>query len=169
MTHQLLDAWARDLVDAPLGTELAALAAYTNLGAARSRKWRAMKDPMRASMGWQILGSLAMQPDRPPSDGGVTDEELLEALEEIEAKIHEAPNRTKQMMNQALISIGCRASTSKRALAVAKRVGPVEVDQGQTSCKTDVAYDKIRKTLDHYAAKGKLPTDGSAGKRRRHC
>jgi len=169
VTHKLLDSWARDLVDAPLGSELAALAAYTSLGAVRSRKWRAMKNDIRAAMGWQILAKLAMEPNRPTSEGGVLDEELHECLVEIEAKIHDAPNRTKQMMNQALIAIGCRASMTKEALAAAKRVGPVEVDQGNTSCKTDVAYDKIRKTVEHYAAQGKVPTDGSSGQRRRHC
>lgn len=169
VTHKLLDSWARDLVDVPLGGELAALAAYTSLGAARSRKWRSMKNDLRAGMGWQILGTLALQPDRPPAEGGVLDDELLECIAEIEAKVHDAPNRTKQMMNQALIAIGCRPSMTKKALAAAKRIGPVEVDQGNTSCKTDVAYDKIRKIVDHYAAKGKVPTDGSGGKRRRHC
>ena len=55
------------------------------------------------------------------------------------------------------------------ALAVAKRVGTVEIDQGDTSCKTPIALNAIKKTLAHYKAKGKKPTDGSAGTRRRHC
>ena len=45
----------------------------------------------------------------------------------------------------------------------------VEVDQGDTSCQTRVAYDSIKKTLAHYNAKGKTPVDGAAGQRRRHC
>ena len=57
----------------------------------------------------------------------------------------------------------------KKALATAKRVGEIYVDQGNTSCKTDVAYDKIKKIAAHYKAKGKKPTDGAGGQRRRHC
>jgi hypothetical protein len=58
---------------------------------------------------------------------------------------------------------------SKAALAVARRVGPVDVDHGSRSCKTPVAYDTIVKTLAHYKSKGKKPSDGTAGQRRRHC
>lgn len=169
VTHKLLDTWSKEAGSHSLGIEVAALAAFTTLGAARSRKWRNMKNEMRCSMGWSVLSNLAMQPNRPAEEGGVDDAELSECLKEIESRIHEAPNRARQSMNSALIAIGCRSSMTKKALAVAKRVGTVEVDHGDTSCKTNVAYDTIKKTVAHYAAKGKQPTDGSAGKRRRHC
>lgn len=99
----------------------------------------------------------------------MTDDELLACLEEIEAKIHTAQNGTKSNMNSALIGIGCRMSTSKAAIAVAKRVGKVDVDQGDRSCKTRVPLDEIEKTIAHYKKKGKTPADGAAGLRRRHC
>lgn len=169
VTRKGLDAWARDVNNHGIAFELAALAAYTVLGADRSRKWRKMKHEWRAAMGWRILASLAMQPDRPVSEGGVLDEELSECLEEIEAGIHSAPNRIRQNMNIALISIGCRPSMTKATLPVAKRVGVVDVDQGNTSCKTPIAHDRIKKTVAHYKAKGKKPTDGTGGQRRRHC
>jgi 3-methyladenine DNA glycosylase AlkD len=168
-TVQSINAWARDVDYHGLGFELAAFAAYTDLGAKISRKWRSMANEIRSGMGWRMLGTLAMQPDRPEKDGGVLDQALLDSLSIIEAQIHTAKNRTKQNMNIALYMIGCRATTSKAALAVAKRVGAVEVDQGNTGCDTLVAYSKIKDTMAKYKAKGKLPTDGAGGKRRRHC
>ena len=36
----------------------------------------------------------------------------------------------------ALIAIGCRASMTERAIAVARKIGKVEVDHGETGCKT---------------------------------
>ncbi len=168
-TIKSIDAWAREADNHVIGFEVAVFAAYTDLGARISRKWRALANEDRCALGWRVLASLAMQPDRSVEEGGVLDQELLDCLPILEQTIHGAKNRVKQNMNLALISIGCRASTSKQALAVAKRVGVVEVDQGNTSCKTLVAHERIQHTLAHYKAKGKLPTDGAGGQRRRHC
>ena len=63
-------------------------------------------------------------------------------LDEIEAGIGAAPNRTRHAMNQALISIGCRPGWMQKAIAGARRIGKVEVDYGQTSCKVNDAEAK---------------------------
>lgn len=169
LTMKQLEAWARDVIYHGLGGELVSLAAFSRFGPRLSAKWRKSTKDLRSAMGWGIVSNLALQPDRSAADGGLTDDDLLACLDEIEAKIHAAPNRTRSYMNSALIGIGCRPSTSKAALAVAKRVGPVIVDQGDTSCKTPVALAQIKKTLAHYQARGKVPTDGAGGLRRRHC
>lgn len=55
----------------------------------------------------------------------------------IEKEIHSRKNRVRHAMNGALISIGFRRpSLTKQALAAAKRIGKVEVDHGETGCKT---------------------------------
>ncbi len=169
LTMKQLEAWARDVDNHTLGGELVSLAAFSKFGPRLSAKWRKSRKETRSAMGWGIVANLAMQPTRTVEDGGMTDQQLLACLADIEAGIHGAPNRTRSSMNGALIAIGCRPGTSKAGLAVAKRVGPVEVDQGETACKTLVAFDTIKKTLAHYRAKGKSPTDGSGGQRRRHC
>lgn len=169
LTMKLLEGWARDVTYHGLGGELVSLSAFSTFGPRLSAKWRKSKQEFRSAMGWGIVANLAMQPDRDSTEGGLSDADLLACLEQIEAKIHSAPNRTRSNMNSALIAIGCRVSTSKAAIAVAKRVGKVDVDQGDTSCKTPLALDTINKTLAHYRAKGKTPTDGSGGLRRRHC
>ena len=145
------------------------LAAFTKFGAKRSAAWRKAKAEIRSAMGWGIVANLAMQPDRSAAEGGLTDDDLRACLGVIDSKIHDAPNRTRSSMNSALIAIGCRMTTSREALVVARRLGAIEVDQGDTSCKTPIAFDSIKKTVAHYEARGKKPTDGSGGKRRRHC
>lgn len=51
-------------------------------------------------------------------------------------------------MNSALIAIGIRnPKLERKALAAAKRIGKVEVDHGETSCKTPDAPTYIRKAV----------------------
>lgn len=70
---------------------------------------------------------------------------LTQTLQQLEAAGSDA-------MNSALIAIGCRnAKLEKLAVAAAKRIGPVEVDHGDTSCKTPDAVAYIAKTWAHRA------------------
>ena len=49
-------------------------------------------------------------------------------------------------MNNALIGIGGRSANLRRkAIAAAKRIGPVEIDHGDTDCKTPDAIPYIEK------------------------
>jgi hypothetical protein len=51
-------------------------------------------------------------------------------------------------MNQTLIAVGLRNAALRRGvLAAAKRIGEVEVDHGETSCKTPDAAAYIAKAL----------------------
>jgi hypothetical protein len=51
-------------------------------------------------------------------------------------------------MNQAVIGIGVRNDALRRlAVAAAKRIGKVEVDHGETGCKTPDAAAYIEKTV----------------------
>jgi 3-methyladenine DNA glycosylase AlkD len=78
----------------------------------------------------------------------LTDDYCLKVLVLIENGIHLAPNRAKQAMNNVLMSIGIyKENCRKPALATAKRVGKVEVDHGDTSCKTPDAVAYIQKAV----------------------
>ncbi|MEE8105994.1 MAG: hypothetical protein V3T86_10710 [Planctomycetota bacterium] len=57
----------------------------------------------------------------------------------------------------------------KKAIAVARKVGKVDVDFGNRSCKVKDAASTIKQTVAHYKKQGKSPTDGTGGQRRRHC
>jgi hypothetical protein len=80
---------------------------------------------------------------------------FLDRLAYVEKKIHSATNAEREAMNMALIQIGCRnAALRKAALAAAKRIGKVEVDHGDTACKTPDAAAYIEKTWAHSTSKG---------------
>jgi|SRR5829696_7030149 len=52
-------------------------------------------------------------------------------------------------MNGALIAIGIRnPALEKKAIAAAERIGKVEVDHGETGCKTPDAVPYIRQAVE---------------------
>lgn len=81
----------------------------------------------------------------------IADERLdlarLEAyLGQVEKTIHHMGNRSRYAMNQFLISVGCYVTPLyQRALDVARNVGSVAVDLGQTTCKVPLASAYITK------------------------
>jgi hypothetical protein len=61
-------------------------------------------------------------------------------------------------MNQFVISVGCYvAELTDRALKVARRIGTVKVDMGETACKVSSAPREIEKVVQ----------SGGVGKKRR--
>ena len=84
----------------------------------------------------------------------LTDHFCNQILNFIEERIHSAPNRARQAMNNALISIGTyKENCREEALAVAGRIGKVEIDHGDTSCKTPDASPYIHKAVAHLEKK----------------
>lgn len=80
---------------------------------------------------------------------------LADRLAVIVEGIHQAPDSERYVMNNALIAIGCRsAALEKAAQAAAKTIGTVEVDHGDTSCKTPDARLALTKSWAHASAKG---------------
>lgn len=78
--------------------------------------------------------------------GAVSDSEAEKMLKTIEAEIHSSPNRARYTMNNAVIAVGVyKPSLRKKAVAAAKRIGKVEVDHGETGCKTPDAAAYIEK------------------------
>jgi hypothetical protein len=81
--------------------------------------------------------------------------EIVELLNKAKKSIHSSKNRTKVSMNNFIISV---ASYVKElypiAVATANEVGKVEIDRGDTSCKTPFAPDYI-KHVDEMGRVGK--------------
>ena len=68
----------------------------------------------------------------------------------VAREIHTRPNRTRHSMNNALIALGVRnAKLEKKARTAAKKIGRVDVDHGETSCRTPDADSYMTKTLAH--------------------
>lgn len=144
-----LDRWAATPTARMCGGYVAHLAAESPHGRAKADKWLGASDDSTRSAGWSLVVALAM------IDESIPDTWFAERLAEIEKGIHAAPNRDRYLMNSALIAIGGRnAALRKLAVAAAKRIGTVDVDHGDTDCKTPVAADSIEKAWAHAKAKG---------------
>ena len=151
ITASTLDKWARRVESHMLAWELGQLAGKSKHARSRAGKWtRARKDLVAAS-GWNTVAVLADgdAPER-AAEAGVDDAWFAERLREIEDGMEAAGNRTRYSMNTALIAIGARGGQlQKAAVAAAKRIGKVEVDHGDTSCRTPDAASYIEKTVKH--------------------
>jgi hypothetical protein len=92
-------------------------------------------------MGYGIFG-VRLKDDA----GSVTDAEAEKVLATIEKEIHRSPNWARYAMNAALISIGIfKPALRKKTIEAAKRIGKIEVDHGETNCKTPNAVSYIEK------------------------
>jgi 3-methyladenine DNA glycosylase AlkD len=147
LDRRLLDAWANELRCYPLTDAFARLAASSPLAGEVMTDWMASPEEWVGRAGWLILAQRA-------GDASAPDADFEPYLATIEARIHAARNRVRDAMNSALITIGARSDALEpKALAAAERIGKVEVDHGQTGCKTPDAASYIRKMREQQANK----------------
>lgn len=148
MSPRDLDRWAGESRMRMCGGYLASLTAEGPHAMAKATQWLASDDPLMRATGWAVAGRMAMLDEATP------DAWFAERLAQIEKTIHAASNDERAEMNGVLISIGGRSPALRRAaLAAAKRIGKVEVDHGDTACKTPDAGAYIEKMWAHAAAK----------------
>jgi hypothetical protein len=115
----------------------------------RCDAWLAARDEAKRCTGWTLVGTLAMR------DEDIPDAWFAERAAEIEQSIQAAPNERRKAMLNALIAIGCRSAALRKSVtAASKRIGPVEIDHGDTSCKTRELIPTLEKTWAYAAAKG---------------
>lgn len=143
-TVKLADAWARDAVCYQTAGAVADVVARSPVARSRADAWCDRKGEWVASAGWGIVARTCEDEEL------WSIAELRALLRQIEEEIHERPNRVRHEMNMAMISIALRnAALQRLAMSAAKRVGPVEVDHGDTSCTTPDAGDYIEKTVGY--------------------
>jgi 3-methyladenine DNA glycosylase AlkD len=137
----VIDEWVADVDSYPISDAVATFAAQAAIDRKKIEKWMKSKDEWTATFGWTLFARVARM------DAPFSPEELAKYLDEIERDIHKAKNRVRHSMNSAVISIGVRnADLQKKALATAARIGKVNVDHGDTDCKTPDAAEYIKKT-----------------------
>ncbi len=138
----LLESWAGDLDSYVIADAFSGFVGKTGLAESRAAAWISHPGEWPGRAGWHLIAHLAMQSLDLP------DSYFFTLLETIEEEIHTRKNRVRDAMNSALIAIGIRnAALEELALAAAARIGKVEVDHGQTGCKTPDAAAYIRRTL----------------------
>ena len=113
-------------------------------------KWIASKKAHVASSGWATLASwVSLRPD-----AELDLAELERLLGVVESGLVKAPNRVRYTMNGFVISVGTYvAPLRKRALQVAKKIGKVEVEMGETSCQVPDAAAAIAKAVERTGGK----------------
>ncbi|UCG53046.1 MAG: DNA alkylation repair protein [Candidatus Latescibacterota bacterium] len=140
MKSAVLEEWTKHLDNYVITDALSGLAGKTPFARAKMKKWTGSKEEWTGRAGWVLLAGLAMNDDELP------DEFFEEYIEMIEANIRRSKNRVRDAMNSALITMGIRnGRLEKKAVAAAKRIGTVEVDHGETGCKTPDAVAYIQK------------------------
>ena len=105
-------------------------------------KWIDSKQESIAACGWcTYSGIVATRPD-----DELDAEEIKQLLERVVAQIGQAPNRVIMCMNGFVISVGSYVQPLlKQAKAIARKIGKVEVDMGDTACKVPLALEYIEK------------------------
>jgi 3-methyladenine DNA glycosylase AlkD len=140
MTDKQVEEWAKRLDNAPLVEMFTQFLGKSPLARKKADKWNKSKDEFLEQTGWGLIARLALD------DKTLPDDYFESYLKIIEADIHNRRNRTRYQMNGALIAIGCRnEALEEQALAIAAKIGKVEVDHGETNCKTPDAAEYIRK------------------------
>ncbi|MFA5683807.1 MAG: DNA alkylation repair protein [Lysobacteraceae bacterium] len=139
-----LDRWAHDPSARMCSSYVAHVAAEGRHGRTCVARWLAATAEPPQIIGWKLVAALAML------DETLDETWLRQRLADIEAALHAAPNAIREAMNLALIAIGCRNAVLRtEASAAAQRIGKVEVDHGDTACKTPDALVSIDKAWAH--------------------
>jgi len=128
-----------------VGYDLADLLARSPVAGDTMRAWMKAPDEAPREMGYRLLAvRLRDDPD------SISDADAEQVLATIAQEIHGSPNWARYAMNGALISIGVyKPALRKQAIAAARRIGKVDVDHGETNCKTPDAAAYIEKAAKH--------------------
>ena len=156
---ELLQAWVSDLDSYVITDAFSGFVGKTALAQAKSEEWVGSDQEWTGRAGWHLVAHLAMKTPELP------DSYFADRLATIENEVHARKNRVRDAMNNALIAIGIRNSVLEGlALAAAARIGKVEVDHGETGCKTPDAAQYIRRTLDRREQKARAAAEKAAEK-----
>ena len=124
-----------------VGPYLSALLAGSPIAEKTMRAWMKSPDEFRREMGYAIL-AVRLRDD----PNSISDADAERVLATIEKQIHRSANWARYAMNSALISIGVyKPALRKKAIEAARRIGKVDVDHGETNCKTPDAVPYIEK------------------------
>lgn len=140
MSDKQVEEWAKDLSNRGIAEMFILFVSKSPMAQKKAEKWNKSKEEFIGQAGWGLIARIALD------DQNLPDDWFEQYLNIIESDIHKRKNWVRYEMNSALIAIGCRNDAlQKKALAVAARIGKVEVDHGETYCKTPDATAYIHK------------------------
>jgi 3-methyladenine DNA glycosylase AlkD len=135
------DTWAAASRSHVLADLVGELVSRSPIALDRMSQWIGARDEWTARSGWAVMSQLALfHPDVP-------DAAFTPYLAIIERRVHEAPRRVREAMNQALFSIGGRSrELAELAIAAAQRIGVVKLDEAPPPGPTKTKPAAKRKT-----------------------
>ena len=156
-TLDTLTAWADDLENRVSAGDLGNLTARCSCAQQAIDSWTNASEKTglwKICAGWAALSAAAAK------HANFQREFFESYLARIQAEIAGASNWVRHSMNNALLAIGCRDDEFLRdaALTVAEKIGKIEVDHGETSCKTPAAAPYIHKAWDRRKARSAKKT-----------
>lgn len=121
------------------------VAAGNPYGYELAKEWIDSPEEHISTAGWSTLANLvALQPNEKLDLPG-----LRALLSRAVKEIHSAPNRTRYTMNNFVICLGAYVQPlHAEVIAAAKKIGPVTIDMGKTSCAVPSASEYIQKAID---------------------
>jgi 3-methyladenine DNA glycosylase AlkD len=143
LTRAKADAFLKEGRSRFFGLYVAGLVARSPIADKTMRAWMKSRDELAREVGYDVLSVRLREDAR-----SVSDTDAARILATIEEQIHDSPNFARHAMNNALMAIGVfKPALRAKAVAAAKRIGPIDVDHGQTSCKTPDAVSYIEKAV----------------------
>lgn len=125
-----------------------------------ARRWIDGQGEWVRSAGWVVICELAMA-------GKVEVEEGRAWIERVGAELPTSFNRERHNQNAALIALGGTLKPLHGlAQRVARKLGTVEVDHGETSCKTPAAIPYMQKMWTRAAEKAARAKQKAAAKKK---
>ncbi|MDX1943029.1 MAG: DNA alkylation repair protein [Saprospiraceae bacterium] len=114
----------------------------SKFGFEMAREWIQSDLEHIASAGWATWSNLvSIKPD-----AELDLQELESLLDEVAANIHQAPNRVRYTMNGFVIGAGSYVpALLEKSKEVARKIGKVSVNMGDTACKVPFAPEYIAK------------------------
>lgn len=155
MTKADLKRWANQAYGAGLPSATVPwVAAGNQHGYPLALEWIESPKEHVAVAGWSTLCSIVALRE----DAALDVPALKKLLARVQKTIHQQPNKVRYAMNNFLICLGCYVKClTAAALQAAAKIGPVEVDMGQTACQVPDAAGYIQKVRQskHYGRKRK--------------
>lgn len=121
------------------------VASSGNYGYELALQWMDSNEEHIAAAGWAtLINWVSLKPDNELDISSLKD-----LLARVVKTIHTAPNRVCSTMNSFVIAVGSYVPTlTADAIAIAKTIGTVTVDQNGTACKVPDAITYITKVKD---------------------
>lgn len=144
MTRKQLDQWVAGATWHMIaGYSVPWVASEHPDGFAIATKWIGASRELTALAGWSTLAALVSF----TPDDQLPIKEVKQLLARVAKTIHTEQNRVRYAMNSFVISVGTYvAPLADEAVKIARKIGVVDVDMGDTSCKVPDAESYIIKS-----------------------